>query len=311
VRALAWFLAAISGAVLLAALLAYPAYTLLHPLHPDWRFDRVAARIWALMMLAAIVLLARRLRLSNAADWGYGAPRPRWLRQFALGLAAGLLTMLPVTLTMLALGLRPLRPDLGAGVLREALLAGLGSGLAVGFLEETLFRGLMQGAVLRELRRPVLAILPVAVVYSALHFLARAHIAHAQVHWDSGLTLLGSMLGQFAAPAGIVDSFLALVAVGVLLGLVTWWTGSIALAVGLHAGWVWIMRTTVGVTSDNAAAPFAWLVSRSDGYTGWLVLGWTLLVTALAVAARDRLRRLSQASVGGASSGPSRISGAR
>ena len=289
-RALALFLAAIAGAVLLAALLAYPAYALLHPLQPDWRFDRIAARIWALLMLAAVAFLARRLRLTSAADWGYGAPRPRWLAQFGFGLAAGLVSMLPVTLTMLALDVRPLRPDLTVGVLAGALLAGLGSGLAVGFLEETLFRGLMQGAVLRELRRPLPAILAVAVVYSALHFLARANIPHAQVHWDSGLVLLASIFGQFAAPAGIVDSFLALCAVGLLLGLVTWWTGSIALAVGLHAGWVWMMRTTVGVTSGNAAAPFAWLVSRSDGYTGWLVLVWTLLVTLLIVAMRRRLR---------------------
>jgi membrane protease YdiL (CAAX protease family) len=311
VRAFACFLAAIAGTLLLAALLAYPAYLLVHPLRPDWWFDKIATRLWQLLMLAAVVLVIRRLRLTNKADFGYGAPRPRWQRQFWIGLAAGLATMLPVTLTLLALDVRPLRAGLDAALLADALLAGLGSGLAVGFLEETFFRGLMQGAVLRGLRRPLPAIALVAVVYAALHFLARVRIPHEQVDWLSGLTLLGAVLGNFAAPGAVVDSFLALVAVGLLLGLVTWWTGSIALAVGLHAGWVWMMRTTVGLTSGNAAAPFAWLVSRSDGYTGWLVLGWTLLVTALAVAARGRLRSWRQASRGDPSSDSSRISGAR
>ena len=289
-RAFTLFLAAIAGTLLLAALLAYPLYLFVHPLEPEWWFDKIATRLWQLLMLVAVVFVVRHLRLTNRRDFGYGAPRLRWRRQFWVGLAAGLVTMLPVTFALLALGVRSLRPELDSALLAQALLAGLGSGLAVGFLEETFFRGLMQGAVLREWHRPLPVILLVAVVYAALHFLARVRIPHAEVDWHSGFTLLGAALGNFTAPGAVVDAFLSLTAVGLLLGLVTWWTGSIALAVGLHAGWVWIMRTTIGVTSGNAAAPLAWLVSRSDGYTGWLVLGWTLLVTALAIASRSRLR---------------------
>ena len=289
-RAFALFVASIAGTLLVAALLAYPLYLLVHPLEPEWWFDKIATRLWQLLMLIAVVFVVRRLRLTTRSDFGYGVPRLRWRRQFWVGLAAGLATMLPVTLALLALGVRSLRPDLDSTLLAQALLAGLGSGLAVGFLEETFFRGLMQGAVLREWHRPLPAILLVAVLYAALHFLARVRIPHAGIGWHSGLTLLGAVLGNFAAPGTVVDSFLSFTAVGLLLGLVSWWTGSIALAVGLHAGWVWIIRATIGVTSGNAAAPLAWLVSRSDGYTGWLVLGWTLLVTALAVASRSRFR---------------------
>jgi hypothetical protein len=83
---------------------------------------------------------------------------------------------------------------------------------------------------------------------------------------------------------------LALVAVGTLLGVLTWWTGSIAVAVGLHAGWVLVMRTTIGATRANPAAPLAWLISRSDGYTGWLVLGWTLVLLGASVLVRGHFR---------------------
>jgi uncharacterized protein len=289
-RALGLFVAAIAAAVLLAAALAYPLYVLLHPLRPEWWFDKIAARIWALLMLLALLWVARRLHLTTKRDWGYGAPRPRWLRQFAVGLAAGVATMLPVTLSMLALGLRLPPPDLALATLGRALLAGLGSGLAVGFLEETFFRGLMQGAVIRELRRPVLAILLVSALFAALHFLASTRIPHEQVAWNSGLVLLEAAGGNFAAPALIIDRLLALFAVGVLLGLAAWWTGSIALAVGLHAGWVWMMRATVGATRLDPSAPLAWLVSLEDGYTGWLVLGWTLVITLAAVAMRGHFR---------------------
>jgi membrane protease YdiL (CAAX protease family) len=287
-RAFLAFMTAIAGTLVLAALLAYPLYLFIHPIQPDWWFHKIASRLWQLLMLGGVAIVVWRLHLTNRRAWGYGVPRPLWLRQFGVGLAAGLLTMLPVTLSMLALDVRPLRPELDAARLVNALLAGMASGLAVGFLEETFFRGLLQGAVLRELRRPLLGIAIVSIVYSALHFLARDRIPHEQVDWQSGLTLLKSVGANFAAPSTIVDSFLALVAVGGLLGLITWWTGSIALAVGLHAGWVWMMRTTVGATAANEDSPLSWLISDADGYTGWLVLAWTLVISTVLVRMRHR-----------------------
>lgn len=287
-RAFLAFLAAIAGTLVLAALLAYPLYVALHPLQPDWWFHKIAARLWQFLMLGGVTLVVWRLHLTSKRDWGYGLPRPAWLRQFGIGLVAGLATMLPVTLSMLALGVRPLRPDFDAAMALDAFVAGMLSGLAVGFVEETFFRGLLQGAVVRETRRPLASILLVSIVYSAVHFLARVKIPHAEVAWDSGLTLLQSVGANFAAPGRIADSFLALVAVGLLLGVVTWWTGSIALATGLHAGWVWMMRTTVGATAADDASPYAWLISRSDGYTGWLVLAWTLAISVAVVAMRRR-----------------------
>ena len=290
-RGFSAFLAAIVGSLIVASLLAYPLYLLVHPLQPQWRFEKIATRLFQLLALGAVIVLVRRLGLVSRRDWGYDAPRARWLGAFASGCAAGLLTMLPVSLSMLALGVRALDPDLTSRALLHATAAGLGSGLAVGFLEETFFRGLMQGAVLRDLRRPLTAIGLVSIVYAALHFLARAHIPHESVSWHSGLDLLTGVTANFTDPSGVIDSFLALVAVGLLLGLATWWTGNIALAVGLHAGWVWMMRSTVGITHVDTTGPRAWLISRSDGYTGWLVLGWTLALTALAVALRRRIGR--------------------
>ena len=289
-RALLWFLTTIIGTLLLAAALAWPAYLLLHPLQPAWWFDKIATRLWQLLMLAAIALVVRHLRLTTRADWGYDAPRPRWLRQFGVGLLTGLASMLPVTIAMLALGLRTLRPELNAGAAVGALAAGVGSGLVVGFLEETFFRGLMQGAVVRELRRPLAAIVLVAGVYAAVHFLASERIPDAQLGWHSGFRLLGTALGNFAAPGAISDAFLSLAAIGLLLGLVSWWTGSIALAVGLHAGWVCVLRIAIGLTTANPAAPLAWLINRGNGYVGWLVTGWTLLLIALLVVTRGRWR---------------------
>jgi membrane protease YdiL (CAAX protease family) len=289
-RAFLWFLAIIVATLLIAALLSYPLFVALHGSFPAWPFDRIATRLWQVLMLATLVFVLRHLRLRSARDFGYGAPRPRWLRQFGTGLAAGLLTMVPISVAMLMLGVRVANAELGATVIIKVLRDAALSGLAVGFIEETFFRGLMLGAVLRELRRPALAIALVAAVYASVHFLAGTRIPPEAVEWTSGFALLKGALVHFLAPASIADAWLALFAVGLLLGACAWWTGNIGLGVGLHAAWVFVMRATIGISHEDAQAPLAWLISPLTGFTGWLVLAWTLLVSVAVLLVSRRFR---------------------
>jgi membrane protease YdiL (CAAX protease family) len=66
--------------------------------------------------------------------------------------------------------------------------------------------------------------------------------------------------------------------VGLLLGLVRHWTGSIAAGIGLHMGWVCVIKATSAVTRHDAAAPWSFLVSDFDGFTGWMVAGWSCAI---------------------------------
>ena len=75
---------------------------------------------------------------------------------------------------------------------------------------------------------------------------------------------------------GIADAFLCLVAVGVLLGRVRAATGNIAACIGLHAGWVWVMLVVHALAQPVRTAPLGFLLSRFDGFVGWLVLAWTI-----------------------------------
>src|SRR5205823_10106027 len=94
----------------------------------------------------------------------------------------------------------------------------------------------------------------------------------------SGLELLAGTLHSWAQPAGMVDAFLALLAVGVVLGLVRAATGNIAACTGLHAGWVWVMLVAHELTRPARGAPLGFLLSRFDGFVGWLVLAWTAVL---------------------------------
>ena len=89
-------------------------------------------------------------------------------------------------------------------------------------------------------------------------------------------------LEHFSHPLPVLDSFVTLVIVGLLLALVRRRTGAIAAGVGLHMGWVLVIKTTITTTRVNDDAPTAFLVGSYDGYTGWLVAGWAAILIAIA-----------------------------
>jgi membrane protease YdiL (CAAX protease family) len=277
-RAFAWFLGLMIVALAAVALFAYPAWTLLHA-YFDFPFHRVAERVGMLALLIGFIAVARHLGLADRASLGYGAPRRIFVREMGVGLLLGVATMAAVVGLMAGLGLLEWdsTAPIAAGALARLIVARALSGFAVAFIEETFLRGAMQTAITRESGTRA-AVLLTSVLYAATHFFAKARIAPADVTPYSGLVLLGQSLHAFAHFADIVDAFLALFAVGVVLALVRAATGNIAGCIGLHAGWVWVMLVTHELARPRPGAPLGFLLSRFDGFVGWLVLAWTLLL---------------------------------
>jgi uncharacterized protein len=278
-RAFVWFLGLLFVALAAVALFTYPAWQLLHP-HFDFPFHRIGERIGMLALALGFVLVARRLELADRASLGYGLPRRAFLREMLLALALGVASMLAVVGIMTALGLLEWRAAAAHGTaaaLCRLIARGLLTGFAVAFIEETFLRGAMHTAIERESGTRA-AVLLTAVLYSATHFFATYHIPAAQVTPHSGLDLLAGTLRAFAQPAGILDAFLALFAVGVVLALVRAASGNIAACVGLHAGWVWVIQVAHDLTQPQPTAAWGFLLSRFDGFVGWLVLAWTVLL---------------------------------
>ena len=282
-RATAWFVAAIAGTLVLAALFAFPIWQFVHAIQPDWPFHRVLSRSWQLLLLIGLVLAVRRLGLRSREDWGYGLPRSQFLRHVLAGLAIGIATMLPMSFAMGALGIHSLRPGFDIAMLLAAIGTGALTGLAVALVEETFFRGLMFRAVFRE-SGLAMAAWSTALLYSAIHFLARVRVPQDDIGWDSGIALLGAAFSRFADPASIVDSFITLLLVGLLLALVRHRTGSIAAGIGLHMGWVCVIKASTRVTTEDAGGSWSFLVGSFDGYTGWLVAAWAGILISVAWA---------------------------
>jgi membrane protease YdiL (CAAX protease family) len=277
-RTFFWFLGLLLVGFAAMALFAYPAWLLLHP-HFNFPFHRIAGRVGMLALLVGFVSVARRLGLADQASLGYGVARPVFIRELCVGFALGVALMLLVVAVMLGLDLRMWQPGvtLNTAALATAALQALGSALAVAVIEETFLRGAMFSGVARE-SGVVTAILLTAILYAATHFIARYRIPAELVVPSSGLAMVAGSLQAFAAPLAIGDAYLALFAVGVLLAAIRAASGNIAACIGLHAGWVWVMLLVRATSVADVSRRTSFLVSAFDGFVGWLVLGWILMI---------------------------------
>jgi len=273
-RAFAWFVGAIVLAGLIGALIAYPAYeataTFAH-----FAFHRVASRVAMLVLIAELVWLCRHLKLTRKRDFGYGLPWRRFLQVSFLWGVIGMMSAGVGAWFLLSTHLRVVSPDFSPTALSlvRIFMMGLASGIAVALLEETVMRGAMHTAIESE-SGPWMAALLTAPLFAVLHFFAKARIAPEDVGWGSGFDLLLRSFSPLSQPSLVFDSFLSWLLVGLILSLTRILTGNIAVAIGLHAGWVVVLRMLQEATTSGEAARDSLWVGRFDGLLGFWMLPW-------------------------------------
>jgi len=272
-RAFARFLGAILIAGLMGAALAYPAYELTSRF-ADWPFHRVASRIAMLALVLTLAMLCRRMRLTTKRDFGYGLP---WRRFLTLCLLWGTVGMATAGLGAAFLLWTHLR--IGVSYAASMILTALGSGIAVALIEETVFRGVMHTAIERE-SSPWMAALLTAPLFAVLHFVAKVRIAPEDVGWGSGFDLLLLSFAPLGHPGLVLDVFLSWLTVGLILSLTRVLTGNIAVAIGLHAGWVVVLRMLQLCTVGGSSPAYSAWVSHFDGLLGLWLLPWGVSVGA-------------------------------
>jgi membrane protease YdiL (CAAX protease family) len=276
-RALAIFLGLIALGLAGIAILGYPAWLVISPWLDHPKFHRISSRVAMGLLIVGFVFVARRLRIDDRESLGFALPWNRFATEVGKSVFFGALLMMPALLTMLAFHmLKPAAKPLHDGW-AHLILGGVLTGLTVAFIEETFLRGAMLTAIKRESGARV-AIASTALVYAATHFFGRYRVAPADVNAGSGIDMLAHILEVFARPSQILDVFLCLLAIGVLLGMVRVRTGNIAVPIGLHAGWVAVIYVVRAATDRNPDAAGAWMLGEFDGFIGWLVLAWTLVL---------------------------------
>jgi membrane protease YdiL (CAAX protease family) len=120
-----------------------------------------------------------------------------------------------------------------------------------------------------------------SLLYAVIHFL-QPHVLPPGQTFDAAASwqmFLGVFTGFFQWKH--LDSLFALFLAGLFLGLVRERTGHIGWCIGLHAGWVFVIKLTRHLTDGNPESPYAFLVGSYDGTIGWLASGWIAVLLLL------------------------------
>ena len=274
-RAFALFLGVLVAAGLAAAAVAYPVFELTSSFAP-WPFHRVYGRIAMLAALGALVFWCRRCGVATRSDLGYGLPWRRFCAVAALFAAVGILTASLAAAFLIGEGIRvvadPASLASPAHIAHLALIA-LCSGIAVALLEESVMRGALHSAIARESGQRA-AVWLIAPLFAVLHFFAKTHVDLPG--WTSGFRLLAGSFAPLGNLSGVLDSLLAWTVVSLALSLTRVLSGNIAAAIGLHAGWVVVLRLLQEATGSGDGHS-AW-VGRFDGLLGYWVLPWAAAI---------------------------------
>ena len=261
-RLAAYFVATIILGALIAPVLFWSAQALAaHGMFPSlvkYDFNSFFHRA---ILVAAVLLLWPLLRVSNVrklADLGL-APNSHWGRDIGWGLLLSVIPLLVCGALLIVLHVYSFRHVFVWPRLGKVLLAAL----SVPFIEETFFRGIVFGLLLRSSRK-LLSIVAVSALFAAVHFLKGSEWVPAVVTWTSGFQAIGDAFAGFGDPMMVLAAFTTLFLIGCILADARVLTRSLWLSIGLHAGWIFSSGT------------FSWLARNKMIALPWL--GKNLLV---------------------------------
>jgi len=235
-RLLGYFAVIIFFGVLTAPLLYWAAQWLVAegilPVLATFDFESFFHRALLLGALLFLWPFLRWLRVKGPRDLGL-TPNLHWLRDLAVGF---LLAALPVLLCEIALvqaGVYSMRDNWSWEAMGKVTL----TAAVVPLIEESLFRGLFLGVLLRGLRRWPAIVLS-AAIFSIIHFLKAPDRTTTAVQWNSGFVSLAHSFDQFGEPMLVLAGFTTLFVIGLILADARMLTQSLWLPIGLHAGWI-------------------------------------------------------------------------
>jgi membrane protease YdiL (CAAX protease family) len=189
------------------------------------------------LLIAAVVLLWPFLRLSKVrrmADLCL-APNPRWGRDVFAGILLAAIPLLCCGALLIALNVYSFRHSVAWARFGKVLAATV----TVPFIEETFFRGIVLGILLKT-GRQYLSILATSAIFSVIHFLKAPEQTSTVVTWTSGLNSITHSLEQFGDATMVLSSFATLFLIGWILADGRVLTRSLWLPIGLHAGWIFV-----------------------------------------------------------------------
>lgn len=248
------------------------------------------ARKLLVPMVIAVYLLLTGLRRGEFLRAAAFVPAVRPAQTYLRGFSAGALTLILLNLLLLAIGAREFAPEHGAGYIAYKALAYLFQGLVLVVIEESLFRGLLQGRLERA-SGTWTAIILGSLLFSAGHFLKARGEAPTDPWENALLAMPDTFAGMSQVPARWLE-VIGLFLVGLILAVLRYRTGTIWLGMGVHAGWFWVRSLDDKILEevDAVVDQHLWIIGTMryyDGFLGWAALLLTIPVVLILLRPRS------------------------
>jgi membrane protease YdiL (CAAX protease family) len=261
-RLAAYFIAIVLIGALLAPILFWSSqWSAAHGVFPSLAKYGFETFFHRAVLVGAVLLLWPLLGASHVQGLGdLGLiPNSRWVRDVCAGALLSIIPLLVCGYLFIKLHIYSFRHVLVWPRFGTVLLAAI----SVPLIEETFFRGIVLGLLLRTGRK-FLAIIAVSVLFAVVHFLKGPDHAPTIVTWTSGFQSIAQAFAGFGDLIMVASAFATLFLIGCILADARVTTNSLWLPIGLHAGWIF------------ASGTFSWLARRQVVAFPWM--GKNLLV---------------------------------
>ena len=260
--------------IALSPLLAYPMHLLLGTL-ADLAFHKTVKYVTLACALVFCGIYLHMHRMLSPVAFGFGAGQATFRRDLISGVAVGTMLLTVLVILFLALDIWVIKTNLAPfwDDFWIIILKATATGMIVALLEESIFRGALFSVLHRRVNA-FYAILLTSLAYATVHFLAYNELSdEVAISWLTGIFMVPDLfIGLFGTIQ--LDHFLALFALGVLLSLMRFKTGNIALCVGTHAGLVATLKVVKKFSHYTPDSTFDVLVSKSSDMLGLLAFAW-------------------------------------
>lgn len=289
---LLYFVSVFLGAALMApwiyhlaqsAARSYPAFRQL----AEFPFHRFVNRSLLLFALLGLWPFLRSLGIRSWKDLGFAPLQSSWKNGVA-GFFIGFCSLAVLAFLAVSFGARTIDLHHSGNEILGEVLGATASAIAVALLEESLFRGALFGALRKSYSWPAALVISSAI-FALLHFFGKPESPET-IHWTSGFATLGSMFKGFGDLEMLVPKFFNLFIVGTILAFAFQRSGNLYFSIGLHAGWIFWLRS-YGMLTNKAHQISPWIWGSGKIIDGWLATAMLVLVFAILFARYQHAKR--------------------
>lgn len=246
----------------------------------SYDFGKVMRRIMMAIAILIIFFLRKSIMIGPLATLGLKNTHG-WRKQLQTGflLGAGFLTLYIAFLYAAGARIFDIPAKSISSLVMETIKILCIAGI-IGCIEEIFFRGFIFQSLLKDISA-LSSVCISSIFYALLHFLKIKLIVSPGIQPFVGFLVfyqfLKNLIMHFTT---LFPSLIGLSLVGVVLSYACLRTHSLYFAIGLHAGWVFLIKMD-GLLFDRVGKNQEWLFGDGNVVTG--VLAWTLLIATIVI----------------------------